>query len=92
MKKKRKPKKRNYKREYKMFHGKPEQIKLRSMRNQARRILKLKKGQRDSKERLLECDHIIPLSAGGTNHRSNLRIVPRSVNRKKGKKTNQVKK
>ena len=36
------PKKRNYKKEYKNYHGKPEQIKRRDSRNAARRILKNK--------------------------------------------------
>ena len=36
------PKKRNYKKEYKNYHGKPEQIKRRDSRNATRRILKNK--------------------------------------------------
>jgi|TARA_A100001201_G_scaffold65972_2_gene61817 hypothetical protein len=71
-------KKRDYKKEYRDFHGKPEQIKRRSMRNQARRKMNAKPGQ--------EVDHKRPLSKGGTNHKSNLRIVSRRVNRKKGSK------
>jgi 5-methylcytosine-specific restriction endonuclease McrA len=70
--------KRDYKKEYRDFHGKPKQRKRRSMTNQARRLLGLKKG--DPRE----VDHIIPLSKGGTNDRSNLRAVSRSTNRKKG--------
>ena len=71
-------KKRDYKKEYRDFHGKPEQIKRRSMRNQARRKMNAKPGQ--------EVDHKRPLSKGVTNHKSNLRIVSRRVNRKKGSK------
>lgn len=71
-------KKRDYKKEYRDFHGKPEQIKRRSMRNQARRKMNAKPGQ--------EVDHKRPLSKGGTNRKSNLRIVSRRVNRKKGSK------
>ena len=71
-------KKRDYKKEYRDFHGKPEQIKRRSMRNQARRKMNAKPGQ--------EVDHKRPLSKGGTNHKSNLRIVSRRVYRKKGSK------
>ena len=48
------------------------------MTNKARRILGLKPG--DPRE----VDHIIPLSKGGTNAKSNLRAVSRKTNRKKG--------
>lgn len=34
--------KRNYKKEYRQYHGKPEQIKRRSQRNQARDIMEQK--------------------------------------------------
>lgn len=71
-------KKRDYKKEYQDFHGKPEQIKKRSMRNQARRKMNAKPGQ--------EVDHKKPLSKGGTNSRKNLRLVSRKVNRRKGSK------
>lgn len=73
-------KKRNYKKEYRDFHGKPAQVKKRQMRNEARKKLKLKKG--DSRE----VDHKKPLSKGGTNHKNNLRAVSRGTNRKKGAK------
>ena len=36
------PKKRNYKKEYKNYHSKTEQVKNRQSRNKARRILKSK--------------------------------------------------
>ena len=68
---------RNYRREYDEYHGTAQQRKNRSMRNQARRKLKLKKG--DGKE----VDHKKPLSKGGSNGRKNLRAVSRKVNRKK---------
>lgn len=71
-------KKRDYKKEYRDFHGKPDQIKKRSMRNQARRKMNAKPGQ--------EVDHKKPLSKGGTNSRKNLRLVSRKVNRRKGSK------
>ncbi len=71
---------RNYKKEYRDFHGKPKQKKLRAQRNKARKMLGLKKG--DSRE----ADHKRPLSKGGSNHRSNLRAVKRKTNRKKGSK------
>jgi hypothetical protein len=72
-----KKKKRNYKREYALYHGKPKQIKRRAQRNKTRRMMArqglVKKG--DGKD----IDHI--------NHnvydqrRSNLRILPKSINR-----------
>ena len=69
---------RDYKKEYKEFHGKPKQRKLRNMRNKARAKMGLKVGDRR------EVDHKNPLSNGGTNRRNNLRVVKRSTNRKKG--------
>jgi len=71
---------RDYKKEYKEFHGKPEEVKKRSERNQARRKLGLEKGNP------LEVDHKVPLKKGGSNAKSNLRAVPKSVNRKKAAK------
>mgnify|MGYP003990345689 FL=1 len=71
-------KKRNYKKEYKAFHAKPKQRKLRGLRDKARRIKKLKVG--DSRE----VDHKQPLSKGGSNANTNLRITSRSKNRRKG--------
>lgn len=68
---------RDYEREYKLYHGKPEHIRERSARNKARRLLKLTVG--DPRE----ADHIKPLSRGGTNARKNLRAVSRATNRKK---------
>ena len=72
------PKKRDYKKEYRDFHGKPKQIKLRNMRGRARKLMGLKVG--DPRE----VDHIRPLSRGGSNHKSNLKVVSRTANRKKG--------
>jgi len=70
--------KRNYAKEYREYHSKPEQRKNRSERNIARRKLGLKVG--DSRE----VDHRVPLSRGGSNARSNLRAVSRTTNRRKG--------
>ncbi|NMF18586.1 HNH endonuclease [Cloacibacillus porcorum] len=70
--------KRDYRKEYDTYQGKPEQIHNRSLRNQARRKAGLKIG--DSRE----VDHIKPLIKGGGNGRSNLRITTRTANRKKG--------
>lgn len=78
IKKLKKARKRNYKREYAQYHSKPEQIANRAGRNKARRILGLKKG--DPRE----VDHKRPISKGGSKTaRSNLRIVSRTTNRKK---------
>ena len=69
---------RDYKQEYADFHGKPEQVKNRAARNKARADSGLKKG--DSRE----VDHKVPLSKGGSNSKSNTRVVSRSTNRAKG--------
>ena len=73
-------KKRDYKKEYAEYHSKPEQIKNRSKRNKARREMGLKVGDKR------EVDHIKPLKKGGSNSKSNLRVVSRTTNRKKGAK------
>ena len=69
---------RNYKKEYRDFHGTPTQRKRRAMRNAARRRAGLKVG--DPRE----VDHRKPLSKGGGNGKSNTRVVSRSANRRKG--------
>ena len=74
-------KKRDYKKEYAQYHSKPEQIKNRAARNDARKKMGLKVG--DPRE----VDHKKPLSKGGSNSKKNLRVVSRSTNRKKGAKT-----
>ncbi len=71
---------RNYRKEYDEYHGKPEQRRNRSNRNKARRKVGLKKG--DPRE----VDHKRPLSKGGSNGRSNLRITSKRTNRVKGNK------
>lgn len=73
-------KKRDYKKEYRDFHSKPQQRKNRSNRNKARKAMGLKKGDKR------EIDHKKPLSKGGSNKKSNLRAVSRKTNRKKGAK------
>lgn len=71
--------KRDYKREYKLFHGKPSQIKKRAKRVTARRRLeaegRVHKG--DGKD----VDHKTPLRNGGGNSKSNLRVRSRKDNR-----------
>jgi 5-methylcytosine-specific restriction endonuclease McrA len=80
-----KKRKRNYRKEYDDFHGKPEQIKNRNKRNAARKLMQklglVKKG--DGKH----VDHIKPLSKGGSNGRKNLRVVSKKTNLKKGSKS-----
>ena len=71
---------RNYKKEYKEYHGTPAQRKNRSMRNQARRKVGLKKG--DPRE----VDHKKPMSKGGGNGRKNLRAISKTRNRRKANK------
>ncbi len=73
--------KRDYKKEYATYQGTEEQKKNRAQRNGARRKLMaegvVKKGDgRDA-------DHVKPIRSGGTNARSNLKAIPRSVNRSK---------
>ena len=70
--------KRDYKKEYANFHGKPEQIAARAQRNAARAKLGLSVG--DPRE----ADHRNPISKGGSNRIDNLRAVARSTNRRKG--------
>jgi hypothetical protein len=83
--------KRDYKMEYRNYHGKPKQRKERAKRTKAREQLEkkgvVKKG--DGKD----IDHKNPLRSGGSNSRSNLRVRDRSNNRadnghKKGEKQN----
>ena len=70
-------KKRDYKKEYRDFHGKPKQSAMRGKRNKARSDAGLAVG--DPRE----VDHKRPLSKGGSNGKSNTRVVSRSTNRKK---------
>lgn len=76
---------RDYAKEYRTYHAKPEQKKNRAQRNAARRELmeagRVRKG--DGKD----VDHKRPLRAGGSNAPSNLRVTSPSKNRawRKGK-------
>lgn len=72
-----KKRKRDYRKEYDTYHATPEQRANRSERNKARRKMKLKVGDKR------EVDHIKPLSKGGSNAKSNLKITSRTTNRKK---------
>jgi 5-methylcytosine-specific restriction endonuclease McrA len=77
--------KRDYKREYKMYHGKPKQKKNRAARNGARNRINAARKRRGlgALPRTKEVDHKKPLSKGGGNGRSNTRVVSRRTNRRK---------
>ena len=74
------PEGRDYKQEYREYHGKPKQIKERAQRNAAREKLGLKVG--DPRE----ADHRNPISNGGSNRSDNIRAVSQATNRRKGAK------
>lgn len=77
---------RDYKREYANYQGTPEQIKKRSERNKARRLMekagKVHKG--DGKD----VDHKKPIAYGGTNTKTNLRAVSVHTNRSYARNSN----
>ncbi|MFZ7136640.1 HNH endonuclease signature motif containing protein [Avibacterium avium] len=75
---------RDYEKEYRSYHGTPEQIKKRSMRNKARRMMANELGKSAIAGK--EVDHKKPLSCGGSNARSNLQVMTKKANRKKGSK------
>jgi 5-methylcytosine-specific restriction endonuclease McrA len=66
------------------YNATPENVKKRGMRNMAR--AKLAKAGLVSKGDGMDVDHIKPVRSGGTNARSNLRIVSQSKNRAWNKK------
>lgn len=70
---------RDYGREYSLYHSRPEQIKNRTERTTARRQANAagitKKGDGTN------IDHKTPLSKGGTNAKSNLRVTSESANK-----------
>lgn len=70
---------RDYKKEYAQYHSKPEQKKNRAKRNAARAIMARELGKSAIKGK--DIDHIKPLSKGGSNKRSNLRVMSVSQNR-----------
>lgn len=71
--------KRNYKQEYKVSQASEEEKKRRAMRNTARR--QLEKQGRVHKGDGKDVDHKKPLIKGGSNGKSNLRVVGKSANR-----------
>jgi len=70
---------RDYKREYELFQGKPEQIKRRAERVKARRMME--KAGLAHKGDGKDVDHIRPLKNGGTSARGNLRMRDKTANR-----------
>lgn len=71
--------KRDYKRENELYNSRPEQIKNRTARTTARRQANAAgvTAKGDGKD----IDHRIPLSKGGSNSKSNQRVVSASTNR-----------
>lgn len=74
---------RNYKKEYREYHAKPEQIRNRTARNKARAEMTKKVGAAAIRGK--DIDHKVPLSRGGSNRASNLRV--RSVHSNRGDKS-----
>lgn len=70
---------RDYKRENELYNSKPDQIKKRSKRTVARR--KANADGLTHKGDNTNLDHIKPLSKGGSNSKSNLRVVSESKNK-----------
>jgi len=75
--------KRDYKKEYTEFHGKPAQIANRAERVKARRIME-KTGEA-AKGDGKDVDHIKPMRSGGTSTKGNLRMRSKSANRSDNK-------
>lgn len=71
--------KRDYKREVKEYTSRPEVIKKRVAQNAARR--EMEKAGKVHKGDGKDVDHKRPLSKGGSNSPSNLRVQDRSTNR-----------
>ncbi|MCI7480139.1 MAG: HNH endonuclease [[Pasteurella] aerogenes] len=84
MAKKKSTRDRDYGKEYRTYHSTPEQIANRSKRNKARREMEKEVGKSALKGK--EVDHKKPLSKGGSNNRSNLQVMSKTANRKKGSK------
>lgn len=69
---------RNYRREYQLYQGTPEQLKKQSERHKARRAYEKAHGTLPDS---VDVDHTKPLSKGGTSALSNLRAATKSANR-----------
>lgn len=73
------PARRNYRKEYDNYQGKPEQIKNRTERNAAR--ANMMESGAVSKGDGKDVDHKTPIIKGGSNSASNLRVQSKSANR-----------
>lgn len=69
--------KRDYKREVALYTSRPDVIKKRDQQNAAHDAMEVKLGHPIHKD----VDHIKPISKGGTNAPSNLRVVDPGTNR-----------
>ncbi len=69
--------KRDYKREYDLYHKRKKQKVNRATRNAAHRDVEKRIGHKTS----MDVDHKKPLSRNGTNSSSNLRLTSASANR-----------
>ncbi len=69
---------RDYKKEYREYQGKPEQIKRRAQRNAARAAVEKRVGDLPSN---VDVDHSKPIRKGGTNATKNLRVASQTKNR-----------
>jgi 5-methylcytosine-specific restriction endonuclease McrA len=78
--------KRDYKKQYEKYDGKESVKKDRAKRNGARRMLE--KEGKVSKGDGKDVDHKKPLSKGGGNGKSNLRVTSKSSNRSFPRKKN----
>ena len=76
--------KRDYSRENELYNSRPEQVKARTERNQARAAAK--KAGMDVAGK--DVDHKRPLSKGGTNSLSNLHAVSATANRSFSRNSN----
>jgi len=70
---------RDYKKEYANYQGTPEQKKKRAARNKARR--QMEREGKVSKGDGMDVHHAKPLAKGGSNDRSNYKVVAKSKNR-----------
>jgi len=74
---------RNYAKEYREYQGTPKRLRQQSACHKARRAMGLgNNGETPG----VEVDHKRPVSKGGSNKKSNFRVVSRKTNRKKGNK------
>jgi 5-methylcytosine-specific restriction endonuclease McrA len=69
---------RDYKKQYAKYDGRPDQIKARSQRNSARAMVEKRTGNLPT---TTDVDHKTPISKGGRNTMSNLRPTSRNQNR-----------